>query len=107
MFKFFPKIKQNNISFTSDKWIWGYKYNYEGQREQKRLLKSPHGDDGTELQSFAHNWEYCMNGAFGEEVVQYKGFQTTAEVVCILNVYVLILTIISGINYNGYYCLLK
>jgi len=29
-------------SFTADKWIWGYKYNYAGQREQKRLLKSPH-----------------------------------------------------------------
>ncbi|GAB1372460.1 hypothetical protein MASR1M45_25220 [Candidatus Kapaibacterium sp.] len=72
-------LDQMNPTLDATKWIWGYKYNHAGQREQKRLLKSPHGDDGTEQQSFAHNWEYYMNGAFGEELIQYSGFQTVKE----------------------------
>jgi RHS repeat-associated protein len=68
----------------ANKWIWGYKYNHAGVREQKRMLTSPHGDGaygtGEEAKIFAHLWEYYMTGAFGEEIVQYKGFQTSADV---------------------------
>ncbi|MBX3042736.1 MAG: hypothetical protein KF896_03375 [Ignavibacteriae bacterium] len=70
-------------SFTADKWTWGYKYNHAGVREQKRMLTSPHGDDWYDdegIKVFAHLWEYYMTGAFGEEIVQYKGFQTSADV---------------------------
>ncbi|MCW5883601.1 MAG: hypothetical protein KIT33_01380 [Candidatus Kapabacteria bacterium] len=70
-------------SFTADKWTYGYKYNHAGVREQKRMLTSPHGDgdiDDEGIKVFAHLWEYYMTGAFGEEIVQYKGFQTSADV---------------------------
>ena len=73
-----------NISFDDDKWTYGYIYNYAGVREQKRMLTSPHGDDGygvgVNYKIFAHLWEYYMTGAFGEEIVQYKGFQTKATI---------------------------
>jgi hypothetical protein len=53
-------------------------------REQKRMLTSPHGDGaygtGVNYKAFAHLWEYYMTGAFGEEIVQYKGFQTVADI---------------------------
>ena len=55
-------------------------------REQKRMLTSPQGDNKINLSQFgwnwktlAHNWEYYMTGAFGEEIVQYKGFQTASN----------------------------
>jgi YD repeat-containing protein len=77
---YYSELVQNgNTTLDATKWVWGYKYNYAGQREQKQLLVSPHGDDGTggtNPKSFAHNWEYYMNGAFGEELIQYTGFQT-------------------------------
>ncbi|MBX3043952.1 MAG: hypothetical protein KIT33_08435 [Candidatus Kapabacteria bacterium] len=47
------------------------------------MLTSPHGDgeyDDEGIKVFAHQWEYYMTGAFGEEIVQYKGFQTSADV---------------------------
>jgi hypothetical protein len=53
-------------------------------REQKRLLTSPHGDgifaNDLITKVFAHQWDYYMIGAFGEELVQYKGFQTKADI---------------------------
>ena len=73
-----------DASFSADKWTYGYKYNHAGVREQKRLLTSPHGDDGygtfPNYKVFAHLWEYYMTGAFGEEIVQYKGFQTAGTI---------------------------
>ena len=51
-------------------------------REQKRMLTSPYGDgdiDDGGIKIFAHQWEYYMTGAFGEEIVQYKGFQTASN----------------------------
>jgi hypothetical protein len=83
-------IVYKNESYSEGKWTWGYKYNHAGAREQKRLLTSPHGDGsygaGVDYKIFAHLWEYYMTGAFGEEIVQYKGFLTWADICIIVKI---------------------
>ena len=79
----------NTLTYTNDmrnfnEWDWGYRRGAFDAREQKRLMKSPHGDGSvfanhTET-DYIHSWEYSLTGAGGEELILYKGIQTVTSI---------------------------
>lgn len=57
---------------------WRYRYSATGEREQKRLYYSPHGDACGET----HAWTYYLLGAGDEQLAVYNGRQTNEEDEC-------------------------
>jgi RHS repeat-associated protein len=68
----FPFTRTFNNSYK-----WQYRNSPLGDREQKRLLYSPHGDSVCNTNKYYHDWTYYLLEPGGEQLAVYNGVQVS------------------------------